>query len=71
MFGLDRTVKAAYLEQFLRVPDEERYAIIQFLDVSLQVTCQHLQQKKIQKVRFKEIVQCWMLYVLVRHTVAQ
>lgn len=59
MFGLDRTVKSAYLEQFLRVPDEERYAIIQFLYVSLQVTCQHLQQKKIQKVRFKEIVQCW------------
>lgn len=57
MFGLDITVKAAYLEQFLRVPDEECDAIIQFLDVSLQVTCQHLQQKKIQKTRFKDMVQ--------------
>lgn len=38
--------KAMYLEQFLRVPDEESYAVVQFLNVSLQITCHHLQHEK-------------------------
>lgn len=44
-----QTVKTAYLEKFLRVPDEERYAIIQLLDVSLKITCHHLQHRYTKK----------------------
>lgn len=35
-----------YLEKLLRVPDEKRNAIIEFLNVSLQITCQHLENEK-------------------------
>lgn len=38
--------KASHLKQFLWMPDEERYAIIQFLNVFLQITCHHLQHKE-------------------------
>lgn len=42
-----------YLEQFLRVPDEECYVIIQLLYVPLKITCHHLEHK--QKIIIKEV----------------
>lgn len=34
-----------YLEKFLRVPDEKSDTMIELLNVSLQIACQHLQNR--------------------------
>lgn len=51
-----------YLKQFLRVPDEECYTIIQFLYVLLKITCHHLKYKHTKKC-VKETQRCTLHYI--------